>query len=108
MTMPRTDTINRLRTAFARLTEETGKVPAKTAVARAAGTSANTAEMYWDEITGEADHMKPAQIVIPARRRCLSCSTGFSSSWAGNRVCGTCRDREAWRSGVPEYSTASF
>jgi hypothetical protein len=31
------------------------------------------------------------------RRRCLSCSRGFDSEGAGNRICAGCKQSEAWR-----------
>ncbi|QQP94050.1 hypothetical protein IGS68_35150 (plasmid) [Skermanella sp. TT6] len=31
-------------------------------------------------------------------RRCLSCSSMFPSFGAGNRICSTCKSREAWTS----------
>lgn len=32
-------------------------------------------------------------------RLCLQCRRSFTSSWAGERVCPTCKSRSLWRSG---------
>ena len=32
-------------------------------------------------------------------RRCLMCWADFVSQWSGERICGKCRARSAWRSG---------
>lgn len=28
--------------------------------------------------------------VVPSKRVCLRCNKEFSSTWAGNRICGSC------------------
>jgi hypothetical protein len=38
---------------------------------------------------------------IPKVRRCLRCSTTFSSQWSGERICSRCKSSNAWRSGTP-------
>lgn len=35
----------------------------------------------------------------PKRRRCLLCSHNFMSEWAGERVCGRCKQTAAWQTG---------
>lgn len=35
----------------------------------------------------------------PKTRACLKCRQQFQSAWAGERVCGRCKNSEAWRSG---------
>ena len=32
-------------------------------------------------------------------RLCLKCREAFSSQWAGERVCKTCKSRDEWRTG---------
>jgi hypothetical protein len=42
-------------------------------------------------------------------RKCLSCAKTFQSAGPGNRICGACKDRDVWKSGVVEFcSAASF
>jgi hypothetical protein len=36
-------------------------------------------------------------------RSCLSCGGTFASFGPGNRICGTCKDRECW-SGPTDFS----
>ena len=31
-------------------------------------------------------------------RRCLKCREEFESSWAGERICGTCKKQDCYRS----------
>ena len=33
-------------------------------------------------------------------RRCLSCSDDFASSWAGERICATCKRNPEWQAAV--------
>ena len=33
---------------------------------------------------------------VAAERTCLRCGEGFESSWAGDRICDPCRQREYW------------
>jgi hypothetical protein len=33
-------------------------------------------------------------------RSCLICRKDFSSAWAGERVCRSCKSTSAWRSGI--------
>lgn len=33
-------------------------------------------------------------------RRCLSCEGSFTSQWAGERICKTCKQTSSWRTGV--------
>lgn len=33
-------------------------------------------------------------------RDCLRCGNGFSSTWAGERVCKACKSSTAWRGGL--------
>jgi hypothetical protein len=37
-------------------------------------------------------------------RRCLSCSRDFPSTWAGNRICGPCKDLDSWSSPATSYT----
>lgn len=40
----------------------------------------------------------------PDIRNCLHCGRGFASTWQGNRICGNCKETEAWQaSEVTEY-----
>ena len=32
-------------------------------------------------------------------RKCLMCRSTFSSSWAGDRVCKSCKGTNSWREG---------
>ena len=34
------------------------------------------------------------------QRLCLKCRTTFSSDWAGERVCASCKSRADWRQGA--------
>ncbi|MDF2235309.1 hypothetical protein P2H44_22350 [Albimonas sp. CAU 1670] len=34
-------------------------------------------------------------------RDCLRCRTPFESEWSGERICRTCKSKQAWRSGSP-------
>ena len=33
------------------------------------------------------------------RRKCLMCGDKFKSKWAGERICGECRQTASWREG---------
>ena len=33
-------------------------------------------------------------------RPCLMCGTGFTSAWAGERICQSCKTTAVWRTGV--------
>ena len=44
----------------------------------------------------EAD---PVVTNVSKERRCLMCHTDFESAWAGERICGRCRSKSAWREG---------
>lgn len=54
-------------------------------------------------ITDPAEHRRRLQT---KPRRCLSCSRSFASSGPGNRVCATCKGREAW-SGPTDFAVVS-
>lgn len=41
-------------------------------------------------------------------RACLRCETQFYSSWAGDRICGSCRRSDDWQSGDPWYVSHDF
>jgi hypothetical protein len=42
-------------------------------------------------------------------RKCLSCSNAFASEWAGNRICGRCKDTVSYsRPADFSLSTAAF
>ncbi len=43
----------------------------------------------------------PTQNLSPKSRRCLRCQSEFDSVWAGDRICGKCKQTAAWRSGQP-------
>lgn len=34
------------------------------------------------------------------QRPCLMCGTGFSSGWAGERVCPRCKTKAVWHTGT--------
>ena len=38
---------------------------------------------------------------VPKSRECLRCATPFESEWSGQRICPTCKNSAAWRSGAP-------
>jgi hypothetical protein len=40
-------------------------------------------------------------------RKCLSCQQQFASVGPGNRICSSCKDRDTWKSGVVEFSSAA-
>lgn len=40
-------------------------------------------------------------------RRCLRCQAEFDSVWAGDRICGKCKQTAAWRSGQPAQSLST-
>jgi hypothetical protein len=41
-----------------------------------------------------------------AARLCLRCNIGFSSTWAGDRICLRCKRSAAWRAGISYKSGA--
>ncbi len=49
----------------------------------------------------EDPFVAPTQLRSPKPRRCLRCQTEFDSVWAGDRICGKCKQTSAWRSGQP-------
>jgi hypothetical protein len=42
---------------------------------------------------------KPERTFEAKRRPCLMCRQEFQSEWPGHRVCGGCKQTEAWASG---------
>ena len=42
---------------------------------------------------------KPDRAPIKKIRTCLMCSSEFQSRHLGERVCGSCKETSAWRSG---------
>lgn len=42
---------------------------------------------------------EPAAGDVTKQRRCLMCRTDFTSTWSGERICGKCRSKAAWREG---------
>jgi hypothetical protein len=102
---PRTNTRQRIQAAYDTLSSD-GRTPTKVAVAALACTTPDTVRMYWDDVTGTFAEVMPTQIQVAAPRRCLGCSSTFPSKWNGNRICGRCRDLDAWISSTAEYSMA--
>lgn len=49
----------------------------------------------------------PTQHRSPKARLCLRCQTEFDSLWAGDRICGKCKQTAAWRSGQPVQPLSS-
>ncbi|MSO80623.1 MAG: hypothetical protein EXQ97_03065 [Alphaproteobacteria bacterium] len=47
------------------------------------------------------DPVTPTAVHVAKPRQCLRCGTPFSSSWAGERICGRCKGSSGWRQGVP-------
>lgn len=37
---------------------------------------------------------------VPAVRKCLSCGTKFESEGFGERICGSCKSKKAWKDGI--------
>ncbi|MEX2629310.1 MAG: hypothetical protein WD341_05165 [Tistlia sp.] len=49
---------------------------------------------------------EPRPAAVPSGRACLRCGGMFPSAWAGERVCGRCKDSVAWRQGLPYRSSS--
>jgi len=37
---------------------------------------------------------------VPAVRKCLSCGSEFESEGFGERICGDCKSKKAWKDGI--------
>ena len=43
-----------------------------------------------------SNHCPTPEHHVAAERTCLRCEQGFESSWAGDRICSPCRQREVY------------
>jgi len=48
----------------------------------------------WQDDDGNSEIFRGA---TRKQRRCLKCQVEFISEWAGERICGRCKSRQAWR-----------
>ena len=59
------------------------------------------------------DYYKPERFMKPKfksekkKRKCMTCSAEFISTWNGNRICKSCLNSSLWKSG-PNYSIQSI
>lgn len=50
-------------------------------------------------MTSKFTKPRPERVDEEMVRLCLKCREPFPSSWAGERVCKTCKSRDEWRTG---------
>lgn len=50
---------------------------------------------------GEPTSSEYTQRLDQKVRRCLRCQDEFDSIWAGDRICGKCKQTAAWRASQP-------
>ena len=55
-----------------------------------------TKEQYQEKLR---QHKKPSRTEIEKARKCLMCQDEFVSAGIGQRICPTCKNTHAWRSG---------
>lgn len=51
------------------------------------------------EVEDRSANKKPRRVYEAKDRKCLMCATRFTSEWAGDRICKTCKSSRAWRNG---------
>ena len=62
--------------------------------------SDSTSEEYGAAVGGRHETSEPKRTTEQKVRKCLICRSPFLSAWAGERICGRCKDTAAWRSGA--------
>lgn len=57
--------------------------------------------------TQNPDDQELSRLDEPKVRQCLRCQAKFTSQWAGERICTSCKSSSAWRSGVPMRASST-